>query len=133
MIDQLIRRLREERGLSRDELGLATGLSAGHVSKLERGLTEPSVAVLQRLAIALRTPLADLYTAAGFGHLLEGMPDLDPALEPYVHQIDDLPPGDRDIIIGVLERILAEERAGAAEVLRPAPDDAHQAAPEPDY
>jgi hypothetical protein len=60
-------------------------------------------------------PLADLYTAAGLGHLLDGLePDLDPALELYVHQIDSLPQQDRAIIIGVLQDILAEERAHAA-------------------
>jgi transcriptional regulator with XRE-family HTH domain len=115
MIGQTVRRRREERGLSQEELALAARVSSGYLSKLERGLAQPSAAVLQRLAGALAVPLADLYTAAGLGHLLDGLePDLDPALELYVHQIDSLPQQDRAIIIGVLQDILAEERAHAA-------------------
>lgn len=115
MIGQTVRRLREEHGLSQDDLAGAAHISNGYLSKLERGLAQPSAAVLQRLAGALAVPLADLYIAAGLGHLLVAVePNLDPALELYVHQIDSLPQQDRAIIIRVLENILAEERAHTA-------------------
>jgi transcriptional regulator with XRE-family HTH domain len=122
MIGQTVRQLREKHGLSQEDLALAARVSSGYLSKLERGLAQPSAAVLQRLAGALAVPLADLYTAAGLGHLLTAQePGLDPALELYVHQIDSLPEHDRTIIIGVLQTILAEERAHAAV----APPDQH--------
>ncbi len=123
MIGQLVRRQREERGLSQEELALTAQVSSGYLSKLERGLAQPSAAVLQRLAGALAVPLADLYTAAGLGHLLTVRePDLDPALELYVHQIDSLPQHDRTIIIGVLQRILADERAHVGSAANTSPD-----------
>lgn len=123
MIGQMVRRQREEQGLSQEELALAARISSGYLSKLERGLAQPSAAVLQRLAGALAVPLADLYTAAGLGHLLDALePDLDPALELYVHQIDSLPQQDRAIIIGVLQTILADERAYATTVAGTAAD-----------
>ena len=70
MIGQMVRQLREKHGLSQEDLALAARISSGYLSKLERGLAQPSAAVLQRLAGALAVPLADLYTAAGLGHLL---------------------------------------------------------------
>ena len=116
-IGPLVRELRERRGWSQDDLALAAHLSGGYLSKLERGVAQPSAAVLQKLALALGVPLADLYHAANLGHLLDrpsvALPD--PALEVWVHQIDSLPEQDRAIIVDVLREILAEEHAHAGD------------------
>jgi transcriptional regulator with XRE-family HTH domain len=112
MIGHTIRRLREARGLSQEDLALATHMSSSYLSKLERGLVAPTAAVLQKLAVILQASLADLYREAGLTHLLDPQdPAQDPALELYLHQIDRLPEHDRTIITRVLQRILAEERA----------------------
>jgi len=121
MIGHTIRRLREARGLSQEDLALATHMSSSYLSKLERGFVSPTAAVLQKLAVILQASLADLYREAGLAHLLDPQdPDQDPALELYLHQIDRLPEHDRTIITGVLQRILAEERAHGA-AIRSAP------------
>jgi transcriptional regulator with XRE-family HTH domain len=116
MIGQLVRQLREQRGLSQEELATRARVSNGYLSKLERDLCQPSAAVLQKISTALQAPLADLYRAAGLSHLLESPdPTRDPALELYLHQINHLPAHDRKIITEVLRRILAEEREYAAD------------------
>jgi transcriptional regulator with XRE-family HTH domain len=50
----LIRELRLEQGLTLDALALAAGISASHLSRLERGATLPSFVVVGNLAAALR-------------------------------------------------------------------------------
>jgi transcriptional regulator with XRE-family HTH domain len=122
MIGATMRRLREERGLSQEELALRAHMSSGYLSKLERGLAQPSAAVLQKLAGCLQVPLADLYRAAGLARLLQTAPGTDPVLELYLHQIEGLPAADQAIISGVIQRILLEERAYAAEEPGLAPD-----------
>jgi len=53
-----IRALRKARGLTLAELALQVGRSVGWLSQIERGLTEPSISDLRRLADALEQPLS---------------------------------------------------------------------------
>ncbi|HLR85415.1 MAG TPA: helix-turn-helix transcriptional regulator, partial [Nocardioidaceae bacterium] len=57
-----IRRAREERGLSVRELASRSELSAGLVSQVERGLTDPSLHTLRVIAKVLNTPLFDFFS-----------------------------------------------------------------------
>jgi transcriptional regulator with XRE-family HTH domain len=56
-IGRTLQRLREARGLSRAALGRTVGISGVYVAKLERGRSDPTVGVLQRLAKALDVPV----------------------------------------------------------------------------
>jgi transcriptional regulator with XRE-family HTH domain len=58
-----LRALRLERGLSLRQLARATGLSASFISALERSLSTPSIASLQKLAAALGTNIVKLLSA----------------------------------------------------------------------
>jgi len=60
-VGQLIRQLREERGVSIRELSRKSGLSANALSMIERGLTSPSVSTLYRLTDALNVPITALF------------------------------------------------------------------------
>lgn len=55
-----LRRLREKRGISQEELGDLCGLHRTEVSLLERGGREPRLATLVKLATALDASVADL-------------------------------------------------------------------------
>lgn len=55
-----IRRLRKKRGVSLRQLATLTGLSPSYVSSLERSLSNPSIASLQKLAAALGTNVPTL-------------------------------------------------------------------------
>ena len=48
-----IRQLRKVRGITLQQMGLATGKSVGFLSQVERNLTKPSVAALQDISEAL--------------------------------------------------------------------------------
>ncbi len=55
-----MKRLREVRGWSQEELADRAGIHRTYVSGVERGVRNPTVTVLEKLAIALGATLPDL-------------------------------------------------------------------------
>lgn len=58
-----LKRLRQEAGLTLETLAQASGLTRSYVSKIERGLSAPSVGVALKLAKALDVPVERLFGA----------------------------------------------------------------------
>lgn len=58
-----IRRLRAARELTQEDFATDSGFDRGYISGLERGVRNPSVLVLQRIATALDVDVADLLDA----------------------------------------------------------------------
>ncbi|WP_082494695.1 MULTISPECIES: helix-turn-helix transcriptional regulator [unclassified Methylobacterium] len=54
-----LRRLRVERGLSQEALAVDAGVDRGYVSGIERRSFNPTIDVLDRLAVALRVDVAE--------------------------------------------------------------------------
>jgi transcriptional regulator with XRE-family HTH domain len=52
---QVVRRARQELGVSQEELAARAGLHRTYISLLERGLRNPSLSVITQLADALKT------------------------------------------------------------------------------
>lgn len=59
-----VRRLRLERGLSQEDLAHDAGLTTGTLSKIERGLSNPTWGTVRRLAHALDVSVAELASRA---------------------------------------------------------------------
>lgn len=57
-----LQRLRQERGLSQEELADRSGLHRTYVSGVERGVRNPTITVLDKLAKGLEVTLQDLVT-----------------------------------------------------------------------
>lgn len=55
-----LKRLRKGRGISQEALALETGFDRTFISRMERGLTQPSLESMLRLSQALDTSLTDL-------------------------------------------------------------------------
>lgn len=55
-----VKTLRQERGLSQEALAFECGLHRTYVSGVERGVRNPTVVVLERIATALGAPAARL-------------------------------------------------------------------------
>lgn len=53
LLGKNVRRQRQARGMSQEELALEAGMKRSYVSELERGLRNPTVRALGRLAEAL--------------------------------------------------------------------------------
>jgi len=62
LLGQNVRRLRQQRRLSQEELALDAGMKRSYLSDLERGTRNPSVKALGRLAEALSVDPAVLLT-----------------------------------------------------------------------
>ena len=58
-----IRRLRAARELTQEDFATDSGFDRGYISGLERGVRNPSVLVLERIAKALDVDVADLLDA----------------------------------------------------------------------
>jgi transcriptional regulator with XRE-family HTH domain len=61
LVARNIRRLRVAKGLSQEVLAVDAEIDRTYVSRLERGLENPTVAVLERLAKALSANIEELF------------------------------------------------------------------------
>jgi transcriptional regulator with XRE-family HTH domain len=55
-----VKNVRRERGLSQEELAFECGLHRTYVSGVERGIRNPTVVVLEKIAEALKVPAGRL-------------------------------------------------------------------------
>src|SRR5260370_22927579 len=60
-----VRRLRKSFDLTVSELGVASGISTGMLSKIENGSISPSLSTLSALPKALNVPIAGLFRETG--------------------------------------------------------------------
>lgn len=56
-----VRRVRMAQGVSQERLAFDSGVDRSYVGGLERGEMNPSVDLLERLALTLRVPVAELF------------------------------------------------------------------------
>ena len=59
-VGQNLKRLRQDLGLSQEELAFESGLHRTYISGVERGVRNPTVLVLEQVAKALKVPAAKL-------------------------------------------------------------------------
>jgi transcriptional regulator with XRE-family HTH domain len=64
-VGDLVRRLREQRGLSLRALAGATEFSPSFISQLENGQVSPSIASMQRIAATLGVTLGEFFSSLG--------------------------------------------------------------------
>ena len=56
----IVRQLREQRGLTQEELGELAGISATYVGFVERGDSVPTLTIVLQIAAALKVKASDL-------------------------------------------------------------------------
>lgn len=61
LVARNLRKLRVDRRLSQENLAVDAGIDRTYVSRLERGMENPTVAVLERLAAALAVEITALF------------------------------------------------------------------------
>jgi transcriptional regulator with XRE-family HTH domain len=55
-----LRELRQKYGVTQQQLSIATGLTEGYISNMERGLKVPSLTTILRLAVALGCKVTEI-------------------------------------------------------------------------
>lgn len=60
-IEFLLKKIREERGMSLNKLSERSGISASHINDIERSYKMPSLFVMVKLAKALDVNITELY------------------------------------------------------------------------
>jgi transcriptional regulator with XRE-family HTH domain len=55
-----LRELRQKHGVTQEQLSIATGLTEGYISNMERGLKVPSLTTILRISVALRCKVTEL-------------------------------------------------------------------------
>lgn len=60
-IELLIKQVRLEKNMSLNELSRLSGVSKGHLSKMERQEREPRLSTLIQIALALKVDIKELY------------------------------------------------------------------------
>lgn len=55
-----VRKYRKDRGLSQEDLGFACGRDRTYISGIERGVRNPTVLVIEEIALALKVPASRL-------------------------------------------------------------------------
>lgn len=63
LVARNLRRLRVHRGLSQESLAVDADVDRTYVSRLERGIENPTVAVLERLGRALHANITEFFAA----------------------------------------------------------------------
>ena len=56
-----VKRLRKEREITQEDFATDSGFDRGYISGVERGVRNPSVLVLERIATALEVDVAELF------------------------------------------------------------------------
>src|SRR5262245_53254418 len=62
-----LRRIRVARGLSQEALAAEAGVDRTYVGRLERGIENPTVGILDKLANALSVPISELFVVPANG------------------------------------------------------------------
>lgn len=60
-VEILVKKIRIEKGYTIDKVAQLAKMSKGHLSRIERGETEPTISTLARMAMALKVDVNDLY------------------------------------------------------------------------
>ena len=70
-VGENLRRIRRQKGVTQEQLALRTGIDRAYMSGIERGVKNPTVNLLERIAMELEVTVNDL---TAISHTSEPMP-----------------------------------------------------------
>ncbi len=107
MIGEMIRRFRKKKGLSQAELSERVNIVQTHISRIERGLSMPSVELLIQLVQTLEIPNEELLFSLGLSDdklpLLRSEEELKKSLLQFLDMLPGLSDEQRQKVRGCLD------------------------------
>ena len=67
-IEILVKKIRLEKGMTLESLAKLSGISKGHLSKIERQERDPKLSTLIQIALALKVDIKELYKITKWHH-----------------------------------------------------------------
>ena len=80
------RRIRKAKGMTQDMVAEMASLSTSYISDVERGLANPTLGTAEKLALALKVDVLELFN---FGHNPVKPIEIRQRLEALLHDMDD--------------------------------------------
>jgi transcriptional regulator with XRE-family HTH domain len=88
-----------QQGLSQSELARRSGVTRSAINGVLKGTRGPGVDLANGIAKALKLPPEEVYRAAG---LLPPAIDVDEEIERIIHEVEKLPPQDREEVLAFI-------------------------------
>jgi transcriptional regulator with XRE-family HTH domain len=107
-LGEKIYQARRQKKLTQVELAKLAGINSNHLSRLERGVFQPSAEVLKALADALEVSVDYLLSEGDDGPTEVHVADK--GLVERVRLIEQLEPADRDALLRVIDSMLSKEK-----------------------
>lgn len=105
LLGQRVKTIRQELGLSQEELAFRCGMHASHIGFLERGQRNPSLDTLERLALGLDISLSELFDY----DLQPQIKRYDEATNKIIAHITGMTPTEKKQLLMIIKAIKLEE------------------------
>lgn len=103
-----IKKLREDKGLMQKEVAAEIGLKPAHYNKIEKGLVEPSVEVLDKLAAFYGVSIDDIVHFSNVTPKAVTMEDKSSAEQ--IRLLAQLNEKDKSIVMNIIDTMLTKQR-----------------------
>ena len=102
-----IRELRQQRGLSQEQLALNAEITPAYLGQVERGIRNATVAIIEKICTALTISLADFFSVADVCLT----PDNDIVLQ-IAHQLTGLSNDEKQAVLQLVKNAVILHRLG---------------------
>lgn len=99
-----LKKIRQEKGLTQDELGKRVGVHPNHISRYERGETSPSAEILKTFADALEVTIDELVVGNRKSQIISSIKDLD--LLRLIQQIETLNEEEKETVKSLIDAFI---------------------------
>lgn len=106
-LGDLIKKVREAKGLSQKEVALACKMDQSQYSRVERGITDPSFSVVARIAKGLGVEVSDLFRAE---EVFRDVSSYDRSLMEKMAMVEQLDQKEQQAFFAILDSLVAKKK-----------------------
>lgn len=106
-LGDMIKRVREAKGLSSKEVALSCKMDPSQYSKIERGINDPLYSTIVKIARALKVSVSDLFQAED---IFKDINSLDKSVIEKVSLVEQLDKKDKVVFFTMLDALVAKKK-----------------------